>query len=147
MNLFRALNLQRALSVLILFSALFSQIQSLYACESMGGEPRHICCCGEHNSVDCPMADHCGMHENAVDTHCCEVSYEVVSDEMMMSGVSTLDFLLLTLDSPQPPPIIEFQKIPTPHSQTQLLLLLAAYESPPSKYGEYTYLMTRRLRI
>ncbi len=103
MNVFRHLYLQRTLSMLIFFVVLLSQIQTLYACDSMQGKPKQVCCCGDQDSAICPMADTCDMHEQTAKTSCCEVSYDVVTDAAMIHSVTTVDMLTLLLDGPQPP--------------------------------------------
>jgi len=147
MNLFRNLYLRRTLSLLLLFAALFSQIQLLYACDSMADKPKHVCCCGEHSSAVCPMVDSCAMHEKSIEKACCEISYEVMNDAGMMNSVSTVDYLTLLLDGPQPPPDISF--VPTPAkalitSATQSLII---YDPVILSPATPTYLTTRRLRI
>ena len=147
MNIFRNLNLRRILSILLLFAALFSQIQQLYACDSMADKPKHVCCCGEHSSTVCPMADSCAMHEKAAETACCEVSYDIPLDAGMMNNVSTVDCLTLLLDGPQPPPDIgltQFSLTPLP-----ILSLQSTLVDEPLIFsrGEPTYLLTRRLRL
>ncbi|MFW5444449.1 MAG: hypothetical protein ACKE51_09110 [Methylococcaceae bacterium] len=146
MNFFRSLTLRRALSLLLLFAALFSQIQSLYACESMADKPKHVCCCGEHSAAVCPMLDSCAMQQKSSAT-CCEVSYEVVNDAGMMNSVSTVDYLTLLLDGPQPPPdigFVQFANIPSPTFASLLQV-----DDAPLIFSrtEATYLLTRRLRI
>ena len=147
MNVFRNLNLQRTLSILLLFAALFSQIQTLYACDSMEGKPKQVCCCGEHDLAICPMADTCAMHKQMVETVCCEVSYDILIDAGMMNSASTVDCLTLLLDGPQPPPIIDlaqFLPVPLPN-----LPRLSQDVDEPLIFsrGKPTYLLTRRLRI
>lgn len=147
MNVFRNLNLQRTLSMAVLFAALFSQIQLLYACDSMDGRPKQVCCCGEHASAICPMADSCAKHENAQETSCCEVSYGTLNDAGMMNSPSSVDFLTLLLDGPQPPPVIDVQQfLPTP---LPILSQLSPATDEPLIFsrGRPTFLLTRRLRL
>jgi len=147
MNVFRNINLQRIFSTLVLFAALFSQIQTLYACDSMESKPKMVCCCGEHDSAICPMADNCGVHELLDDNACCELSYDILNDAGMMNSVVTVDYLTLLLDGPQPPPIVDFQKysaIPLPISSR---ILLASPEPLAFNHHNPTYLLTRRLRL
>jgi len=147
MNVFRNLNLQRTLSIVVLFTALFSQIRLLYACDSMEGKPKQVCCCGEHDSAICPMADSCAMHENAQETSCCEVSYDTLNDIGMMNSASTADCLTLLLNGPQPPPVIDVQQfLPSP---LPILSRLSPAANEPLIFsrGKQTYLLTRRLRL
>ena len=147
MNIFRNLNLQRTLSMIVVFTALFSQIHTLYACDSMADTPKHVCCCGEHNSIACPMADSCAMHENTAETSCCELSYDILNDAGMMNSASTVDCLTLLLDGPQPPPVVDLQQfLPTPLPILSRLSL-AADEPLIFSRGKPTFLLTRRLRL
>jgi hypothetical protein len=147
MHVFRNLNLQRTFSLVVLFVALFSQIQTLYACDSMEAKPKLVCCCG-HDSAICPMADSCGMHQQTQQTACCEVSYDTLNDAAMINSTSTVDTLTLLLDGPQPPPIIELQQfLSTPPLPLPSRLLLATHEPPISSRGQSIYLLTRRLRL
>ena len=147
MNVFRNLNLQRTFSVIVLFAALFSQIQTLYACDSIEGKPERVCCCGGHDSVICPMADSCGMHKQTDQTLCCEVSYDTLTDAAMMNSNSTVDTLTLLLDGPQPPPLIEYQQFPSAPLQRLSQLTLAFNEPLLLSRSKHTYLFTRRLRL
>ncbi len=147
MSGFRNLNLQRTLSVFILFTALFSQIQTLYACDLMDGKPKHVCCCEENASASCPMADSCAMNENGMKNQCCEVSYETLTDAGMMNSASTVDFLTLLLDGPQPPPAIEFQPF-SPSSLPTLSQHSLPRDEPLALHpGRQIYFLTRRLRL
>lgn len=144
---FRNFNLRRILSILLLFGALFSQTQLLYACESMADKPKHVCCCGEHSSAVCPMAAGCAMNEEIEKTTCCEVSYEILNDVGMMNSVTTVDCLTLLLNCPQPPPdigIAPFIQLPLP-----MLSRLFAVADQAQIYSRdtETYLLTRRLRL
>ena len=147
MNIFRNLTLQRTLSMIVLFTALFSQIHTLYACDSVADTPKHVCCCGDHDSIACPMADTCGMHEQTAKTACCEVSYDTLNDTGMINSASSVDYLTLLLDGPQPPPIVDVQQFSPVPLQTLSRLSLAADEPLIFSRGIQTYLLTRRLRL
>lgn len=147
MNIFRHLYLQRTLSMIFVFTALFSQVHTLYACDSMADTLIHVCCCGEHNPIACPMDDGCAMHENTAEISCCELSYGILNDAGMMSSVSTVDCLTLLLDGPQPPPVVDLQQfIPTPLPVLSRLSL-AADEPLIFSRGNPIFLLTRRLRL
>jgi hypothetical protein len=147
MNVFRNINLQRLFSTLVLFAALFSQIQTLYACDSMESKPKMVCCCGDHDSAICPMADNCGVHELSDDNACCELSYDILNDTGMMNSVATVDYLTLLLDGPQPPPIVDFQKYSATPLPISSRILLASPEPLAFNLDNPTYLLTRRLRL
>jgi len=147
MNVFRNINLQRIFSTLVLLAALFSQIQTLYACDSMESKPKMVCCCGDHDSAICPMADNCSVHELSDNNACCELSYDILNDAGMMNSVATVDYLTLLLDGPQPPPIVDFQKISPALLPISSRVLLAAPEPLAFNLDNPTYLLTRRLRL
>ena len=141
------INYQRCLGLLLFFAMLFSQIQPLYACDSMADKPKHVCCCGDQNIAVCPMADNCNMQEKLADTACCEVSYEVINEAGMINSASTVDQLTLLLDGPQPPPDIGLiSSFVTP---SQIFTLLSRTIDDPLIFhrNEPTYLLTRRIRI
>lgn len=147
MSWYRTLIFQQITVALLLFAALFSQIQVLYACDLRDGKPSHVCCCGKHTANDCPMQDSCAMHQNTLENKCCDLSYDLSTDNVMSNLPSTADTLTLLLDAPQPPPVI------APHPiangclrQLARLSPTATTPSPPDK-GKQTYLVTRRLRL
>jgi hypothetical protein len=147
MNIFRHLYLQRTLCMIFVFTALFSQVHTLYACDSMEDTPKHVCCCGEHNPIACPMVDGCDMYENTAKTSCCELSYDILNDTGMISSASTVDYLTLLLDGPQPPPVVDIQQLlPTPLSVLSRLSLAADVPLIVSR-GKPIFLLTRRLRL
>jgi len=147
MTLFRNLNLRRILSILLLFAALFSQIQLLYACESMEDKPKHVCCCGEHSSTVCPMAANCDMNEQLEKTSCCEVSYDIVNDAGMMNAASTVDCLTLLLNCPQPPPDISAELVTFKSFPLLSQLSPVVDESLLFNADKQTFFLTRRLRL
>ena len=147
MERFRNLTLQRTLILVFLCTSLLSQTQILFACEMMDDKPRLVCCCGEHLSDVCPMADACGLFENADVKHCCEVSHDALTDEAVMHGTSTADLLTQLLDGPQPPPVIQFRPlVPDSLALTSRPVLLPD-EPSVARMGKHTYLHTLRLRL
>ena len=147
MEKIRNLTLQRMLILVFLCSSLLSQTQILFACEMMDGAPRLVCCCGEHHSDACPMADACGLFENADAQRCCEVSHDALADEAVIHGASTTDWLTQLLDGPQPPPIIEFRPLVPDALAKASRPVSWSDESSPAHTGQYTYLHTLRLRL
>jgi hypothetical protein len=147
MNCFRNLILQRTLSLVILCTALLTQTQILYACESMNDGPELVCCCGDHAAAGCPMADACAMQENAQQNQCCEVSYDSLTDAATMHSASTVDSLTLLLDGPQPPPVIEFQQLLPAYLQVAPRFSFSPDELLIISSDEHTYFLTRRLRL
>ncbi len=147
MTLFRNFNLCRILSILLLFAELFSQIQLLYACDSMADKPKHVCCCGERSSAVCPMTAGCAMNAQIEKTACCEVSYDILNDAGMMNAVTTVDCLTLLLNCPQPPPDIGAAPFIPAHLPILSQLPPAADQSRIFNRDKETYLLTRRLRL
>lgn len=148
MIIFRNLNLRRTLSILLLFTALFSQIQLLYACDSMEDKPKHVCCCGEHSAAVCPMADKCAMHEQIAETACCEVSYDTLINAGMMNSTTTMDYLSLLPDDPPPFPVIDVaQFLLAPLPVLSMLSPPDSDETLTLGRDKPTYLLTRRLRL
>ncbi|WP_152565061.1 hypothetical protein [Methylobacter sp. BBA5.1] len=148
MAIFRNLTFQRVLSLIFLCTALLSQTQILYACELMDGKPKLVCCCGESMSDGCPMSESCAMHANTDEGHCCEVSQDSLTDDVVMTHSSSMvDFLTLLLDGPQPPPVIDYQELLSASLQATLGLAIPPYEPLLLGSGKQTYLLTRRLRL
>jgi len=148
MALFRNLTFQRILSLIFLCTALLSQTQILYACELMDGKPKLVCCCGESMSDGCPMSESCAMHANTDEGHCCEVSQDSLTDDVVMThSSSTVDFLTLLLDGPQPPPVIDYQELLSTSQQATGRLAIPPHEPLLLGSGKQTYLLTRRLRL
>lgn len=170
MELFRNLTFQRILSLIFLCTALLSQTQILYACELMDGKPKLVCCCGESMSDGCPMSESCAMqdksawsgfahevpeggragiarHENTDGGRCCDVSQDSLMDVVMTHSSSTVDFLTLLLDGPQPPPVIDYQEFLSASLQVTQRLALPPHEPLLLSSGKQTYLLTRRLRL
>ena len=172
MAIFRNLTFQRILSLTFLCSALLSQTQILYACELMDGKPKLVCCCGESMPDACPMSKSCAMqdksvwsgfahevpeggwagiaqHENTEKGHCCDVSQDSLTDVASAHSSSTVDFLTLLLDGPQPPPpsVIDYQELLSASLQTTGRLAIPPHEPLLLSGGKQTYLLTRRLRL
>ena len=171
MTLFCNLTFQRILSLIFLCTALLSQTQILYACELMDGKPKLVCCCGESMSDACPMSKSCGMqdksagsgfahevpeggwagiaqHDNTDEGRCCDVSQDSLTDVASAQSSSTVDFLTLLLDGPQPPPVIDYQELlPITSQQANLRLVIPPHEPLLLSSGKQTYLLTGRLRL
>lgn len=148
MDIFRNPTLQRLLSLIFLCTALLSQTQILYACEQMDGKPKLVCCCGESMSDGCPMSESCAMQKNTDEGHCCDVSHDSLTDDVVMThSSSTVDFLTLLLDGPQPPPVIGYQELLSTSPQAAQRLAIPPHEPLLLSGGKQTYLLTRRLRL
>lgn len=147
MAIFRNLTFQRVLSLIFLCTALLSQTQILFACELMDGKPKLVCCCGESMPETCSMSEAFAIQENMDQGHCCDVSQDSLTDVATAPNSSTVDFLTLLLDGPQPPPLIEYQDILPASLQADLRLAIPPYAPLLLSSDKYTYLLTRRLRI
>jgi len=147
MIFFRNLHIRRTFSLLLLLATLFSQIQLVYACDSMADKPKHTCCCEDNQANVCPMLSNCSMNEQAKEQSCCEVSYDMLNDAGMTHSASSLDSLSSLLNAPQAPPDLVF----TPVIQ-QALPILSWYSFSTNTHTAFarhkeTYLVTRRLRL
>jgi len=144
---FRRLPLRYSISFFVLFVALFAQIQPLYACHLMDGQPKHSCCC-EQDMSHCPMADvTCAEDSQPQAMHCCDVSYETVVDAAVVSSVSVADYVGLLIGEPPPLPVTSyhsFLKIAFPVSLQGCLL---SSELALLKPDIPTYFLTRRIRL
>jgi hypothetical protein len=113
----------------------------------MDGKPKLVCCCGESMSDGCPMSESCAMHTNTDEGRCCDVSQDSLTDVVMTHGSSTIDFLTLLLDGPQPPPVLDYQELLSASLQATGSLAIPPHEPLLPRSGKQTYLLTRRLRL
>jgi len=147
MTHFRRLPLRYSISFFVLFAALFAQIQPLYACHLMDGQPKHSCCC-EQDMSHCPMADvTCAEDSQPQAMHCCDVSYETVIDAAVVNSVSVADCVGLLIGEPPPLLVISclsFLKPSFPVSPRRRLLFS---ELTLLKSDIPAYFLTRRIRL
>jgi len=87
------------------------------------------------------------MHANSDEGRCCDVSQDSLTDVVITHGSSTVDFLTLLLDRPQPPPVIDYQEFLSASLQVTLRLATLPHEPLLLSSGKQTYLLTRRLRL
>jgi len=147
MIFFRSLHCRRTLSLLLLLATLFSQIQLVYACESMADKPKHTCCCEDNQANACPMLSNCAMNEQAKEQSCCEVSYDILNDTGITHSASAIDWLSSLLNAAQAPPDFIFTPIiPTP---LPIASLYSFSTNTPAAFAHHkeTYRITRRLRL
>lgn len=132
----------------LVFLGLFSQFQTVFACELMDGKAKPVCCCDEPGDMagGCAMGGGCQDQApgSATAMDCCAVSYqEAPSAKATPPGSASLQVLLL--DAPQPPPIpVSFhvpEFLPVDHTPRYTHLI------PPRVAGTETYLLTNRFRI
>lgn len=132
-----------------LFMGLFTQFQSVFACEYKDGKLQSVCCCDKSGEIsrDCAENDRCddqqATHEATLD-NCCDVSYQAAPGATAISSTPYSQQVLL-LDAPQPPPLLarfEFQT---------LTVSTPTFTSPRNTStrvsGTQTYQLTQRYRI
>ena len=136
-----------------LFMGLFTQFQTVFACEFKDGKLQVVCCCDTLSNSsgnmpkDCSEKNQCA-NQQAVptpdNTTCCDVSYQQVPGATAISSAQHSQQVLMH-DAPQPPPILTssvsqiiFTATHTAHLSTDVSL---------SGIGTQTYLLTQRFRI
>ncbi|WP_051906374.1 hypothetical protein [Methylomarinum vadi] len=146
MVFFRNAILQRAICFIFLSAALLSHTQLLFACESMQGEPKMVCCCGDSMPDDtCPMSESCGMRHDSHQDTCCEVSQQALTDLAVTDASATVETLTLVLDGPQPPPL--FDRRETTVFPQPLFFAIFPHEPLPASGDGQIYLRTLRIRL
>lgn len=139
--------LRRFFTVIFLLSGLYTQTQTLFACDLMGGGPQTTCCCDEQMEKGCPMGGGCQTPPGEAPTGCCDVTVEVEMQDPAVSSSVEVQLVDL-LDAAQPPPTIL--------TNTEITLALSGesdrtgfdYHPPPSWLaGTHTYLITQRFRV
>jgi len=143
----RSLHCRRTFSLLLLLAMLFSQIQLVYACDSMADKPKHTCCCEDNQSNICPMLNSCSMNEQAKEQSCCEISYDILNDTGITYSASTLDSLSSLLNAPQAPPDFIFTPIIPKPLPIVSWYSFSTNTLPAFAHHKETYLATRRLRL
>lgn len=131
-----------------LFLGLFTQFQTVFACEFKDGKLQIVCCCDEAGdmSMGCDMGGGCndstGLVTNGM--NCCETSYQPAPSATATAPGQHAQQVLL-LDAPQPPPILVSFDLKTTPASRQIIGFLSA--TPPRVTGTQTYLLTNRFRI
>lgn len=132
----------------LVFLGLFSQFQTVFACELMDGKAKPVCCCDEPGDMAAGCAMGGGCQDQAPDSatamDCCTLSYQQApSAKATPPGSTSLQVLLL--DAPQPPPIpVSFhvpEFPPVDHAPRYTRFI------SPRVAGTETYLLTKRFRI
>ena len=131
-----------------LFMGLFTQFQTVFACEFKDGKLQIVCCCDEAGdmSMGCDMGGGCndsaGPASNGM--NCCETSYQPAPSATAIAPDLHVQQVLL-LDAPQPPPILASFVLKTTPASRQIIGFLS--DTPPRVTGTQTYLLTNRFRI
>jgi hypothetical protein len=132
-----------------LFMGLFTQFQTVFACEFKDGKLQFVCCCDNSGDISngCVENNQCPEQQAgpiSVDAACCDVSYQQVPSATVIISAQHSQQVLV-LDAPQPPPILslfDLQTIPAANHAacftTDVSLLVT---------GTQTYLLTQRFRI
>lgn len=139
---------RRFVITLVIFMGLFSQFQTVFACELMDGKAKPVCCCDKPGGMSkgCAMGGACqdqaGPAPSPAD--CCQVSYEPVPSATAIAPESHAKQVLL-LDAPQPPPIPAAFILPDFTTSRTSLRFNHSRSLPVT--GTHTYLLTNRFRI
>ena len=140
---------RRLVVATILFMGLFTQFQTVFACEFKDGKLQFVCCCDNSGdmSKNCAENDQCG-EQPAVPTsdnaNCCDVSYQQAQSATAISSAQHSQQVLV-LDAPQPPPVLtsfDLQTIPTENQTVHKLTDVSL-----SVFSTQTYLLTQRFRV
>lgn len=138
---------KRTLAVLFLFTGLSSQLQLVFACELMDGQPKPVCCCDEEMSGGCKMGGGCSMDEDIhLDPDCCEVSVDDFSDVTLGGPTSTASQVVLQ-NAPRPPPLALCTVISRPQPKFGGTSLPFCHATNRHFVPSEIYLVTKRLRI
>ena len=150
---------RRSVIAIFIFTALFTQFQTVYAC-GLDGKVRYFCCCHKHDSMhkndsmdeqgsmkmmDCEMDGKCYHQQDMPPQGCCDISYkQVPSATGITPGAHAQQVLLL--DAPQPPPAVLFEP-PDPPLPSESYTGIEYFPVPSWSSGTSTYLLTKRLRV
>jgi len=147
---FRQHSLRKSLWLIVLLGSLFTQTQTLFACELMDGEPSTKCCCDEDMSKGCPMGGGCETPDNSMPAGCCDISADIsvgLADVAVAADAHHIK-QILPLDAPQPPPALpvasDLSRLFSDHSGTFVTDDVSLSVHSP---GTHTYLVTNRFRI
>ena len=151
---------RRGIVAIFIFTALFSQFQTVYAC-GLDGKVRYFCCCHKHDSMhhkngamdghgsmktmDCDMDGQCYPQQDMSAQGCCDISYEQAPGATGITPGAQAQQVLL-LDAPQPPPAVLLDP-PDPPLPGGFRAGIDYFPIPPWSSGTWTYLLTGRLRI
>jgi len=131
-----------------LFLGLFTQFQTVFACEFKDGKLQIVCCCDKAGDMSkgCDNGGGCNDSAGLISSgmNCCETSYQPAPSAIAIAPDLHAQQVLL-LDAPQPPPIITSFDLKTLPASRQTIGFLSA--SPPRVTDTQTYLLTNRFRI
>ncbi len=130
----------------LLLSSVLPSIQSVFACNLMGGKIQTVCCCKGPNAMQgCEMGGGCHANEAASSTGCCTATdvYQPLVDAVALPGLHASQ--LLAADFPQPPAL--FSSLLSHDLGIRFENTPYHYSPPPWGSGSNTYLITNRLRI
>ncbi|HHI93706.1 MAG TPA: hypothetical protein ENK04_09390 [Gammaproteobacteria bacterium] len=132
-----------------LFLGLFTQFQTVFACEFNDGKLQIVCCCDTAGdmSMGCDMGGGCNGSAGPASSstmNCCETAYQPAPTATAIAPDQHVQQVLL-LDAPQPPPIPASFDLKTHPASSQTANFLS--HAPPRVTGTQTYLLTNRFRI
>ena len=138
---------RRAVVVLFLLTSLSSQVQVVFACDLMEGQPKPVCCCGDDMANGCKMGGGCNMDgAMALNPDCCDVSVDSLSD-VSMGGPASASSQVALQNAPQPPPATLCTVISRPQPEFGCGSLPFYHHSNRHFICTEIYLVTNRLRI
>lgn len=139
--------MKRPVSVLFLLVSLSSQLQVVFACDLMDGQPKPVCCCEDDMTSGCEMGGGCNMDGNmALNPDCCNVSVDSLSDVTMGSPTSISSLVALQYAA-QPPPVSLCTLIPRSYPEFGSGFLPLIPQADQHLGRNEVYLATKRLRI
>lgn len=138
----------RRCAIATLFIGLFTQVQTVFACQFKHGKPQFVYYCGKisDNSMGCDMGG--TRNDSAVPLFSgvkrCEVSYKPAQCAIVITREPYTQQVLL-LDAPEPPPLLTSSDL----EKTPALSQVVHYTTdiPPWIASTKPYLLTNRLRI
>ncbi len=139
--------LRQFVLTLLLLSSVLPSIQSVFACDLMGGKIHAVCCCKGHQGAEgCEKGGGCSIHNAAPASGCCKVSYLYQPVTNASAVPASQSFQSLFPDAPQPMPAL-LSVLPAHDAPVSLQSGPYPNLSPPWRPGTQTYLLTHRLRI
>lgn len=147
MSPFRHRRLRWGVTALLLLTGLCAQMQLLFACELMEGEPKLVCCCDADATANgCESGGGCLTHTGGAAQACCEITL-APSAGLTAAAPAPQGQLLMLIDVTQLPPIVLPLATIHPRLHANTLAERAVTRADPWRTGAQTYLFTNRFRI
>ena len=139
---------RRFVIVTTLFMGLFTQFQTVFACQFKDGKLQIVCCCDKAGDMSkgCDKGGGCNDSAGPISNgmNCCETSYQPAPGAIAIAPDLHAQQVLL-LDAPQPPPILTSFDIQIFPALRQNIRFYSNH--PPRVTGTQTYLLTNRFRV